>query len=510
MTTEVDLLNTIHEYADMGLSGLNQVIPLSSDPSFTRELQHQKSDYEAALQKSEALLEERHIPRGKEAGPVAKMMSTVMTRAKNLADPSTSKLAEMVFQGSNMGITELTKGINDYHGEDKAVLSFAEKQLKQDLETLRDKRWKEGGFFPKQEGLTVAYQVERNDETFSAALTEEHFQLSTDRVDSTDAYVEYNSDQSAYVIVPETLGNHMDQAAVEAYVEEQIRPQIEGDFPKTGLNVEITSDLYRKAAVTQDAQELQEKVTTLNAALQKYKGVSVTYTFGKETQVLDNATICSWLVISDESVSVDTAQAQEYIKNLATKYNTIYRPRSFTTTGGEAITIEGNEYGYRVDQEGELTQLLADIDGGAAVTREPVYSKSGYSRNGTDDLNGNYIEVSLEQQHLWLYKNGALVTETDIVSGLPGEGRETYRGAWPIAYKASPFTLSSDVYGYDTTVTYWMPFVYGQGLHDASWQTSFGGDTYKTKGSHGCINLPPDQAKIIYETIDKGYPILLY
>ena len=138
--------------------------------------------------------------------------------------------------------------------------SINEKQLKQDLETLRDKRWKEGGFFPKQEDLTVAYQVERNDETFSAALTEEHFQLSTDRVDSTDAYVEYNSDQGAYVIVPETLGNHMDQAAVEAYVEEQIRPQIEGDFPKTGLNVEITSDLYQKAAVTQDAQELQEKV----------------------------------------------------------------------------------------------------------------------------------------------------------------------------------------------------------------------------------------------------------
>ena len=88
----------------------------------------------------------------------------------------------------------------------------------------------------------------------------------------------------------------------------RVRPRDRRGFPKTGLNVEITSDLYRKAAVTQDAQELQEKVTTLNAALQKYKGVSVTYTFGKETQVLDNATICSWLVISDESVSVDTAQ----------------------------------------------------------------------------------------------------------------------------------------------------------------------------------------------------------
>ena len=31
-----------------------------------------------------------------------------------------------------MGITELTKSINDYHGEDKVVLSFAEEQLKQE------------------------------------------------------------------------------------------------------------------------------------------------------------------------------------------------------------------------------------------------------------------------------------------------------------------------------------------------------------------------------------------
>lgn len=302
--------------------------------------------------------------------------------------------------------------------------SIDETQLKKDLKTLRDKRWKEDGYFPKQADLTVTYQVNRDDETFSAALTEEHFQLSTERVDATDAYVAYDGEQNAYVIVPEVVGNHMDQAAVETYVEEQIRSQVATDYPKTGLEIEIPSDIYLKAAVTQDSQELQEKAAALNTSLQKYQGVSITYTFGNETQVLDNATICSWLVISDDSVSIDTAQAQEYIKNLATKYNTIYKPRSFTTTGGETITIEGNEYGYRVDQDGELAQLLTDIDGGAAVTREPVYSKSGYSRNGTDDLNGSYIEVSLDQQHLWLYKNGVLVTETDIISGLPVDGRK--------------------------------------------------------------------------------------
>ena len=181
--------------------------------------------------------------------------------------------------------------------------SIDETQLKKDLKTLRDKRWKEDGYFPKQADLTVTYQVNRDDETFSAALTEEHFQLSTERVDATDAYVAYDGEQNAYVIVPEVVGNHMDQAAVETYVEEQIRSQVATDYPKTGLEIEIPSDVYLKVAVTQDSQELQEKAAALNTSLQKYQGVSITYTFGNETQVLDNATICSWLVISDDSVS---------------------------------------------------------------------------------------------------------------------------------------------------------------------------------------------------------------
>ena len=102
------------------------------------------------------------------------------------------------------------------------------------------------------------------------------------------------------------------------------------------------------------------------------------------------------------------------------------------------------------------------------------------------------------------------MTETDIVSGLPGEGRETYRGAWPIAYKASPFTLSSDVYGYDTTVTYWMPFNGGIGFHDATWQAYFGGDRYTYAGSHGCINMPLDAAATLYSIIDTNVPIVCF
>ena len=55
-----------------------------------------------------------------------------------------------------------------------------------------------------------------------------------------------------------------------------------------------------------------------------------------------------------------------------------------------------------------------------------------------------------------------------------------------------------------------MPFNGGIGLHDAPWRGSFGGQIYKTNGSHGCINLPYDAAKLIYETVSKGYPVVCY
>lgn len=245
-------------------------------------------------------------------------------------------------------------------------------------------------------------------------------------------------------------------------------------------------------------------------ALNEYKDVSITYAFGDMTEVIDNAKIMSWLEVSSSKVIVDEGKVQEYVAELASKYDTVNKKREFQTHDRETIQLDTNEYGYQIDKEKEVQQILADIQGKAAVQREPVYSVEGNGRNGMDDLQGNYIEVSLEKQHLWLYKNGNLITDTDIVSGLPTEDRATYTGAWSIAYKASPYTLSSEVYGYSTEVKYWMPFVCGQGLHDADWQTEFGGDVYKTKGSHGCINLPPNQAEIIYNTIEKGYPVICY
>ncbi len=386
--------------------------------------------------------------------------------------------------------------------------SLNEEDLLSKLTDLQNQREKNRKIFAKEENVDLEYQIRQNEEQEKQALELSNFG-DRERTASTDAEIRYDQDKKEFILVKQKQGTEIDEDKLQTIVETTLNAAFDTALLGDTITVPVNKHVYISPAVTA-TDDMENKVTELNDQLGKYRSTTVTYTFGSETVVLDSETIGSWLKTEGETLSIDEASVRTYVSDLANKYNTIYIPRTFHTSTGTDVTIEGNEYGYRIDQDAEVAQLLEDLKSGTAVTRDPIYSKTGYQRNGTDDLAGSYIEVSLDAQHLWLYKDGNLVTETDIVSGKPVKGRETYRGAWPIAYKASPFNLTSDEYGYDVKVNYWMPFVYGQGLHDASWQSSFGGNRYKTNGSHGCINLPKDQAKLIYETIDAGYPIIIY
>ena len=386
--------------------------------------------------------------------------------------------------------------------------SLNEEDLLNKLTDLQKQREENRKIFPKEENVNLECQIEEDEEQEKQALDLSNFGTE-ERKSSTDASIQYNEEKKEFILVKQVQGTEIDPDKLETTVDTNLNAAFDTALLGDTITIPLNKHVYISPAVTA-TEDMENKVTSLNSQLKKYRSTTVTYTFGSETVVLDADTISSWLKAEGETLTLDEDAIKTYISDLANKYNTIYVSRTFHTSTGTDVTIEGNEYGYRIDQDGEYAQLVEDLKSGTAVTRDPVYSKTGYQRNGTDDLAGSYIEVSLDAQHLWLYKDGNLVTETDIVSGKPVKGRETYRGAWPIAYKASPFNLTSAEYGYDVKVNYWMPFVYGQGLHDASWQSSFGGNRYKTNGSHGCINLPKDQAALIYETIDAGYPIIIY
>lgn len=118
------------------------------------------------------------------------------------------------------------------------------------------------------------------------------------------------------------------------------------------------------------------------------------------------------------------------------------------------------------------------------------------------------MEINLTAQHLYFYKDGKLLVESDFVSGNESKGWSTPAGVFPLTYKQRDATLKGETYR--TPVSYWMPFNGNIGLHDATWRSTFGGTIYKTSGSHGCVNLPPAVAKTIFENIAAGVPVLCY
>ena len=387
--------------------------------------------------------------------------------------------------------------------------SLDQETLKTQLAAIKEERDSDRQIFARPVNYSIGYQVNRDESAERAALDPSHFG-NKERKASENAFISYDEQKKTFIITRDILGNQIDVERLLSHVDQAFSAEFEKSLLVGEIKFQLGAEDYVQPEI-KVTEEMQQQLNSLNDQLNKYRTASVTYTFGSAKEILDSSVIQSWIKINGTEISIDEGAAKSYIEKLAADYNTIYVPRTFRTSYGNDVSIPGNEYGYRIDQAGELKQLMEDLKSGTPVSREPVYEISGFQRNGRDDLAGSYIEVSLDNQHLWLYKDGALVTETDIVSGAPTPERETYRGAWPIPYKASPFELTSDEYGYNVKVKYWMPFVYGQGLHDASWQSSFGGSRYKSgAGSHGCINLPTDQAALIFNTIDSGYPIIIY
>ena len=146
-----------------------------------------------------------------------------------------------------------------------------------------------------------------------------------------------------------------------------------------------------------------------------------------------------------------------------------------------------------------------------------LQSGNGFSGLGSKDWGARYCDVDLSEQHARFYDaSGALVWESDIVSGKPGH--DTPTGVYSLNSKQSPSTLIGQTDPetgepeYETKVQYWMPFVGNSvGLHDATWQAAFGGSRWEQGyGSHGCVNLPLGKAEAIYGIIQVGDVVVVH
>lgn len=310
-----------------------------------------------------------------------------------------------------------------------------------------------------------------------------------------DAYLSDYVSGEGYSVVPETEGNELDLQLVKAAAGEGVRtltPEL--DLKSLGC--------YREPRIRSGNSSL----VAARDARNRYVNMTVTYTFGSASEVLDGSTIHQWLLAEGDSVTLNRDMAADYVKNLASRYNTAYKKRPFKTSYGQTVEVSGF-YGWRINQAAETGELVKILEAGESVVREPVYSQTAASHDGAD-YGGTYAEVNLTAQHLFFYKDGQKILESDFVSGNVSKGHTTPPGIFALTYKQRDAVLKGE--GYASPVKFWMPFNGGIGFHDASWRSSFGGSIYKTGGSHGCVNMPYAAAKELFENVYAGMPVICY
>lgn len=360
------------------------------------------------------------------------------------------------------------------------------------------------GAFADVNFYTVDSTITYDEEKLENAVNDLKCVSGSNLVEPRDAYVEFTED--GVNLVPEVRGTQVDAR--------KALPLIQEALSEGKTRVILDESCYVAPKVTTQSREIRE----IMAPVEKIEGTTITYTFGDDEEVLDGSTTKSW-ICQDENgeITVDTEKVTAYVEELAEKYDTIGGSREFVTTGGATVTVGGGNYGWQIDVAAEAEELAQLLKDGESQTREPVYSATA-ARRGGNEIGDTYIEISIDDQHMWFYKDGALYTDTNIVTGTVNMGYDTPKGSFKVLNRYTNIVLEGDEADgsrYSSPVDYWIGFYRsGYGIHDASWrgdnQANYGGSIYISNGSHGCVNTPYTWVKKIFDAVELNTPVLIY
>ena len=134
---DIDLLSHVYQTAEMGQDGIRSVLRCSQNPDLNKALLRQMEEYDRLHNAAERMLLERGVqPEG--VGAMAKMSSEMMSAMKTMVDSSATKIAEMMIQGSTMGVTKSLRTLRDCGTAEEPVRQLAEKLLKTEQSNIEE------------------------------------------------------------------------------------------------------------------------------------------------------------------------------------------------------------------------------------------------------------------------------------------------------------------------------------------------------------------------------------
>lgn len=320
-----------------------------------------------------------------------------------------------------------------------------------------------------------------------------------------DAYV--TATDTGFIVAAEDPGNQPVRDLVIQVIRESV---LAGE---TEVNLD-ERDCYVKPVILQDDPTLNSEADAIN----KVVSANITIPFGDAgSENLNPAILKDWIIYDEAGKpAMDQGKIKAYVQSLADKYDTVGKDRGFTTTTGQNITVSGGDFGWAIDVDTTTDNLIAAINGGLQGGFELAYSSTAKSRNA-NDIGNSYVELSIQDQTFWVYVDGQMVLSTPVVTGTVSLGRDTPTGIYKIKGKTTDYIMKGDKnsdgeWSYQVHCDYWIPFAANGtiGFHDLASRSEYGGEIYKTAGSHGCVNTPLDKVSQLYEIVSYNFPVVVY
>lgn len=324
----------------------------------------------------------------------------------------------------------------------------------------------------------------------------------------TDAYVSRAKDGS-FAIIGDTIGTKVNLDALSLAVQKAVS----SGTMKVNL---LDEDCYQHA----DVRAEDGSILVFGKAADSFNTMQISLDFGAgENWTISEKDLESFTYVKQNHVYVSEDKVRSYVADLAEEYDTYGTQRVFHTSTGKDVMTSSigtgpcDFEGWQMDQENMVYLLMKVLSGGKHASLTVPWLHRGVTHGPENDIGDTYLEISIDDQHMWLVEDGQVVKDTSIVTGIPSDPlRATPTGLWK----------TTDLYREHTmTGTYGALFCHyfirvtldGIGVHDASWRSDFGGDIYLTNGSHGCINTPYDDVEFIFQELqarDSYTPIIIW
>ena len=333
-----------------------------------------------------------------------------------------------------------------------------------------------------------------------------------------DASVIVAEDGESFTVTPAQNGNGVSTEDVASAVKQ-------AGTTLTSVTQDVSVRQMEPSITTENAEAVAEKA---NALLE----TNIEISDGIDTFSAERSDKVKWVEFltkddgSLEDPSINSVKVADWVNALAAK--TDVKPENRVDnvdSSGNVLTVarEGKK-GLKTNNTEQITKdVVAAMTDGKAYEGLFHYddvepgSETKQVAEGTENLvyqaaeGEKWVDVNLTDNSVTAYVGGKVAGGPFyMVPGAPET--PTIVGTFHVYLKYDVQTMrgeNADGTKYETEGVPWVTyFSGGYAMHGAPWRSSFGWSGYG--GSHGCVNMPVDAAKFIYDWTDMGDTVVVH